>query len=299
MVDLRGRAVLVTGAGRGLGRAYALDAADAGASVMVNDRDRDVAEAVAAEIAAAGGRAEVSDHSVDDPAAVTAMVDAAVAAFGALDGMVINAGLYHEAMPWEEDPQTVARDIGVNVLGGLYCVAAAARAMVPRRRGAIVIASSAGALGSRRIMTYAASKGALTALTASAALDLAEHGVRVNAIAPVALTRMTGNAIGRNIVAAGRSTALLAELDQRRPEAVAPLVSYLLSDDAAGVTGQFVRFDGQLLAVFPQTSLPDLPGLTAAGWTRDEIAAAFAGPLAGLLQRFGVELMAPDAAAHS
>lgn len=299
MVDLRGRSVLVTGAGRGLGRAYALDAAAAGAAVLVNDRDRDMAEDVAGEISAAGGQAEISGHSVDDPDAVSAMVGASLAAFGSLDGIVINAGLYHEAMPWQDDPQTIERDIRVNVLGGLYCLAAATRVMVAQRRGAIVLASSAGMLGSRRIMTYAASKGALTALTASAALDLAEHGIRVNAIAPVAMTRMTSNAVGRSVVSADGSTPLLSSLEQRPPHAVAPLVSYLLSDSAAAVTGQFIRFDGQRLAVFPQPSLAELPGLSSAVWTRDEIAAAFAGPLAGVLQPFGVERMSPDAAARS
>ncbi|MQA03258.1 MAG: SDR family oxidoreductase [Streptosporangiales bacterium] len=283
--------VVVTWAGRGLGRAYALDAARAGAAVVVNDVDGAEAAGVVAEIDRAGGAAVASDHSVADPAAVRSLVALAASAYGRLDGLVVNAGRYHEAAPWDEDVEQVRADVGVNVLGGIYCVAKAARVLAAAGRGSIVIASSAGALGSRRIMTYAATKGALASLTYAAALDLADRGVRVNAIAPVALTRMTQGAFGRRVVPSGAGRALLDGLDERAPERIAPLVTYLLSDAAADVTGQFVRFGGSRLALLPQPSLPDFDGVTADTWTHASIAAAFAGLLA--LQSFGVERQRP------
>lgn len=292
MSELAGKVVVVTGAGRGLGRAYALDAARAGAAVVVNDVDGAAARSVVAETA--GGTAIASAHSVTEPGAVRALLQLAVTSFGRLDGMVVNAGRYHEALPWAEDTEEVRADVDVNVLGGIYCLAEVARVLAAAGRGSIVIASSAGALGSRRIMTYAATKGALASLTYAAALDLADRGVRVNAIAPVALTRMTASAFGRQVVPAGAGSALLDGLEERAPERIAPLVTYLLSDAAAGVTGQLVRFDGNKLALLPQPALADLEAVTADDWTTTSIAAAFAGPLAP--QPFGVERREPAAA---
>lgn len=297
MIDLNGGCVIITGAGRGLGRAYALDAAGAGARVVVNDRDGAEARNVASEIERAGGVAVASPHSVDEPGEARALVDLAVAEFGGLDGLVLNAGVYHEALPWQEDVDRADRAIRVNVLGAIHCLTAASAVMVEAGRGSIVVASSAGLLGSRRIMTYAATKGALASLVFASALDLAEHGVRVNAVAPVAITRMTSGAVGRHLVPAGGGPALLASVEQRAPERVAPLVTYLLSDDARGVTGQLIRFDGTRLAVFSQQSLADLPSLEAESWTTDSVAAAFGGALAGALSPFGVERMPADAAA--
>ncbi|MFC7496987.1 MULTISPECIES: SDR family NAD(P)-dependent oxidoreductase [unclassified Nocardioides] len=297
MVDLNGDRVIITGAGRGLGRAYALAAAGAGGKVVVNDRDVAEARAVAAEIVRAGGVAVASRHAVDQPGEARGLVDLAVAELGGLDGLVLNAGLYHEALPWQEDVDLADRDVRVNVLGAINCLTAASAVMVEAGRGSIVVASSAGLLGSRRIMTYAATKGAVASLAFASALDLAEHGVRVNAIAPVAITRMTRGAVGRRVVPVGAGQALLAGVEQRAPERVAPLVTYLLSDAARGVTGQLIRFDGNRLAVFSQQAVADLPGLSADSWTTDSIAAAFGGPLAGALSPFGVERMPADAAA--
>ena len=300
MTDLSGRVVIVTGAGRGLGRAYALDAARAGATVVVNDADADEAGKVADEISAAGGVAAVSGHSVADPGCVDAMVDEAVSTFGHLNGFVANAGRYHEALPWEEDPSQAVNDVGVNVLGPIYCVRAASRAMRKTAQGSdcsIVLASSGGVRGSRSAMTYCATKGAVASLTFAAALDLAESRIRVNAIAPVAWTRMTRNAIARTFTPAGQGQPILAGIENRAPAGVAPLVTYLLSPESTAMTGQFIQFNSERLAVFNQAAFEsDGFSVTRASWTSEEVATAFAGPLAPHLQRFGAERMAPDAA---
>src|SRR5438067_2428229 len=104
---LKDRAVVVTGAGRGLGEAFAVHLAQAGASVVVNDVDADLAERTAENIRAHGGRAVASGHTVTDPAQAQAIVDLCVREFGAIDGLVNNAGLNYEALPWQEEPGQV------------------------------------------------------------------------------------------------------------------------------------------------------------------------------------------------
>lgn len=286
MSILSGRAVVVTGAGRGLGRAYARHAAGAGASVVVNDVDAAEARSVAAEITAAGGTACASDHDVVD--AADGLVDQCVATYGRLDGLVNNAGLYHEALPWEEDPARMRRVVLVNVLGALQCQAAATRVM--GRGGAIVNASSGGMFGFPQVSTYAATKGALAALTYSSALDLDERGIRVNAISPMAHTRMTANALGRSSTL---DSPPLADIGDKPPSAIAPLVTFLLSDLAKGITGQFLRFDGHRVSIVTTSAFADHPHTTATTWTPESLAAAFNGPLAADLQPYGVTRREP------
>jgi NAD(P)-dependent dehydrogenase (short-subunit alcohol dehydrogenase family) len=293
MSTLTGRAVVVTGAGRGLGRAYALDAAAAGASVVVNDIDQDEAISVTAEIVAMGGVAVASAHDVSVAEDVDAMMATCVVEFGRLDGLVNNAGLYHEALPWEEHPTRMRRAVLVNVLGALQCQAAASAVMRRSGGGAIVNASSGGMFGFPSVSTYAATKGALAALTYSAALDLEAAGIRVNAISPMALTRMTEHALGRDPQLSTEDNTPLAGIEDKPPTAVAPLVTFLLSDLAEGITGQFLRFDGHRISVVTTNAFADHPHVSADHWTPPTIAEAFNGPLAEHLQPYGVERRKP------
>jgi NAD(P)-dependent dehydrogenase (short-subunit alcohol dehydrogenase family) len=288
---LQGRAVVITGAGRGLGRAYALDAAAHGARVVVNDVDSGHAATVVDEIDGAGGVALASGHDISDPDEAQALIDACVERFGRIDGLVNNAGLYHETPLWDEDPARVRRVVEVNVLGTASCTIAAARAM--RDGGAIVNASSGGLYGFPTTATYGMTKGAVAALTFAAALDLEERGIRVNAISPKALTRLTENALGRHTAPLGGDEAPLADIEQRRPERIAPLVTFLLSDLSAGISGQFLRFDGERIAVVPTTGFADHPSAFAAAWDPPAIADAFAGELGPALQPYGVERRLP------
>jgi NAD(P)-dependent dehydrogenase (short-subunit alcohol dehydrogenase family) len=283
---LTGRAVIVTGAGRGLGRAYANHLAASGASVVVNDVDAAEARAVVASITAAGGVAAASDHDVVD--AADGLVDQCLDTYGRVDGLVNNAGLYHEALPWEEDPARMRRTVLVNVLGAMQCLAAASRVM--RAGGAIVNASSGGMFGFPHVSTYAATKGALAALTYSSALDLDERGIRVNAISPMAYTRMTANALGRSSTL---DSPPLADIEDKPPAAIAPLVTFLLSDLAEGITGQFFRFDGHRVSIVTTSAFADHPHVTADAWTPESLAAAFDGSLADDLQPYGVTRRRP------
>src|SRR5262249_15188446 len=138
-----------------------------------------------------GGRAVASGHSVSEPAQAQEIVELCVSEFGSIDGLVNNAGLNYEALPWEEEPDRVAQLVEVHVVGVMYTGIAAVKAMMRQGRGgAIVNVSSGASLGQRKLGVYAASKGAVASLTYSWALDLEEAGIRVNAVCPLAHTRM-------------------------------------------------------------------------------------------------------------
>ncbi len=280
---LEGKAVVITGAGRGLGEAYALHAARAGACVMVNDVDGELAEAVAARIVGQGGRAVASAQSVRDPDQASGVVERCLAEFGRMDGLVNNAALNYQALPWEEDVQATRELIEVNVLGVLYCGIAAARVMRRQRAGSIVNISSGSSLGQRSAGTYSASKGAVASLTYSWALDLAEVGIRVNGVCPVAWTRM---------VERSSPAIQLHVTPQRTPDRVAPLITYLLSDRAEGITGQLVRFTGDQLQIVRQPVFKD-PVLHRDSWETEDIMAAFDGILDHHLEPFGFEKQTP------
>ncbi len=283
MSILDGKSVVITGAGRGLGAAYALHAARAGAFVVVNDVDGDLAEAVAARITGQGGRAVASAQSVRDPDQASGVVERCLAEFGRVDGLVNNAALHHQALPWEEDVRAARELIEVNVLGALYCGIAAAKVMRRQRAGSIVNISSGSSFGSRGAGTYSASKGAVASVTYSWALDLAEVGVRVNGVCPLAWTRMVERS----------STAIqLSVTPQRTPDRVAPLITYLLSDRAEGITGQLVRFTGDQLQIVRQPGFKG-PVLHRDSWATEDVAAAFDDVLDHHLEPFGFEKQTP------
>ena len=239
--QLRGSAVVVTGAGRGLGRAFALACAAEGARVVVNDVDADEAAAVVGEITGGGGEAVVSGHSVADWDAAGDLVDACVKAYGRIDGLVNNAVTYpYYGDPSAEGGDTIRHAIEVNVMGAMFCGVQAMRRMQEQRSGSVVNLTSRAMLGIPGAGTYAATKGALASMTYSWALDMAPHGVRVNALAPAALTR------GHQLAGAAGSYARSNAVE---PERIAPAVVYLLSDDAAGVNGQIIALIGTKLGV--------------------------------------------------
>lgn len=279
---LDGKAVVITGAGRGLGAAFAVHAARAGAGVVVNDIDGEPAEAVAAQIIEQGGRAVASVASVADPDQAGGIVQRCLTEFGRIDGLVNNAAVHHVALPWEEDPGAAGELIEVNVLGVLYCGIAAAQVMRAQRAGSIVNISSGASFGQRALGAYAASKGAVASLTYSWALDLAEVDVRVNGVCPLAWTRM----VEHHQAAQERVTR------QRTPDRVAPLITYLLSDRAEGITGQLLRFTGDQLHIVRQPAIKD-PVLQRADWTTDDVAAAFDTVLDGHLEPFGLDKQPP------
>lgn len=276
---LEGRGVIVTGAGRGIGRAVALQVAAAGAAVLVNDVEPQVAEDVAGEVRAAGGRALALAGSVVEWAFAQRMVDTALQVFGRLDGLVNNAALHHEAAPWDETEARVRRLVEVNVLGPIACGTAAMKHFVAQRAGAIVNVSSAAHLGVIGHASYGATKGAVASLSYGWALEAAPHGVRVNAVAPLARTRMT------DALTAYRTPTGAPGMAE--PEALAPLFVYLLSDAARAVNGQMLRFNGLALSVMRHPGVVPM-SQTREAWDLSALQAAFDGPLADELQPLGL-----------
>ncbi|GAB2866091.1 SDR family NAD(P)-dependent oxidoreductase [Lentzea nigeriaca] len=279
---LDGKAVVITGAGRGLGEAYAMHAALAGASVVVNDNDGDLAERVAEHIRGYGGRAVASSHTVADPSEAAKIVELCVDEFGRVDGLVNNAGLNYETAPWEDDPETIKHVVEVNVLGVIYVGIAAMRAMRTTGGGSIINISSGASFGQRKLATYSATKGAVASLSYSWALDLEAEGIRVNAVCPVAHTRMVWKS----------ERSLRAIPADRTPGKVAPLVLFLLSDRAEGITGQVIRCNGRQLHIVGQPYFKQ-PILESDNWDTASVERAFTGVLQAHLEPYGLEKRMP------
>jgi NAD(P)-dependent dehydrogenase (short-subunit alcohol dehydrogenase family) len=246
--SFEGRVAVVTGAGRGIGRAHALLLAERGARVVVNDlggsmegvgTDAEPASTVASEIVAAGGAAVADDHDVATPAGAQALVEGAVEQFGRLDILINNAGIIRWAGLPEADADNLARHLAVHVAGSFNTTRAAWPHMVEQGYGRIVMTTSAGVFGLPTNLSYATAKGAVIGLTRSLTTAGAAHDILVNLIAPAAVTRMAGQT---------PDEAADKPAPQMSPELVAPMAAFLAHEDcpvsgeiyAAGA-GRFAR----------------------------------------------------------
>ncbi|KUH69539.1 short-chain dehydrogenase [Mycolicibacterium novocastrense] len=234
MIDFTDQVAVVTGAGRGLGRVYALELARRGASVVVNDlggtmhgagKDTAVADQVVDEITASGGTAIASYDSVDSPAGGAAIVRTAVDAFGRLDAVISNAGIFNSIAFDELTPDDWRRMLSVHLDGAFYLSQPAYRAMKAQGYGRLVfVASSAGMFGQHLEAHYAAAKAGIVGLTNVIALEGEPHGIRANTVLPFGISRMVTETLGDP--KALEDNGFFAAI---RPELVAPLVVYLAS----------------------------------------------------------------------
>ena len=245
---LAGKTAIVTGSGSGFGEGIARTMAREGAAVVVNDVNEDGGNRVAQAIADAGGRATFVAADVTRAHDVQAMVDQAVEAFGGLDILVNNAGVSHKRKPMlDVTEDELDRILAVNVKGLFHTANAAIPAMRTRGGGAIINIASTGAVRPRPGLTwYNATKGAVTTLTKSMAVELADDKIRVNAVNPVAgdtplLATFLGEDTPENREAF-RQTVPLGRLST--PEDVANAVLFLASDEAALITGVCLEVDG-------------------------------------------------------
>jgi 3-oxoacyl-[acyl-carrier protein] reductase len=246
---LENKTAIVTGAGSGFGEGIAGTLAREGAAVIVCDVNADGGNRVAGEITAAGGRALFDAADVTRADAVQAMVDRAVAEFGGLDILVNNAGVSHHRKPMLDVTEAeLDRILAVNVKGLFHTANAAIPAMrASEKGGAIINIASTGAVRPRPGLTwYNATKGAVTTLTRSMAIELADDKIRVNAVNPVAgdtplLATFMGEDTPENREAF-RQSVPLGRLST--PEDVANAVLYLASDEAALLTGVCLEVDG-------------------------------------------------------
>jgi NAD(P)-dependent dehydrogenase (short-subunit alcohol dehydrogenase family) len=233
-IDFNGQAAVVTGAGRGLGRLYALELARRGAAVVVNDlggsmhgagADPGVADRVVDEIERTGGVAVASHDSVATPEGGDAIVRTAIEHFGRLDAVVSNAGIF-DSVPFDElSPARWRRMLGVHLDGGFHLCQPAFRAMKAQGQGRfVIIASSAGMFGQPLEAHYAAAKAGLVGLTNVLAIEGAPHGILANSVLPFGTSRMVTETIPDKDYLA-RSGFLNAI----RPELVVPIVVFLAS----------------------------------------------------------------------
>lgn len=242
MIGFEGQVVIVTGAGRGLGRLYALELARRGASVVVNDlgttmqglgSDASVADAVVAEIEQRGGVAVGSHGSVATPETAAEVVRTAVDEFGRLDAVVSNAGIFDTAAFDDLTVEGWRRMLGSHLDGGFYLSQAAYRVMKPQGYGRFVfITSSAGIFGQPNSAHYAAAKAGLFGLANVVAIEGAEHGILANCVLPFGSSRMVTETIGETDGVSTDGTSFLGAID---PGLVVPIVVFLASR-ACGVS---------------------------------------------------------------
>jgi NAD(P)-dependent dehydrogenase (short-subunit alcohol dehydrogenase family) len=268
----------VTGAGRGLGRAYADALAAANAAVVVNDVDAEAAAGVVKKIVEAGGRAVEAVGPVGTAEVADQLVDKAVTEFGRLDTMVTNAGILRDRVLWKMTDEEFDAVINVHLRGTFTCARAAAIRMREQGDGGrlILISSPAGQRGNFGQTNYAAAKAGIVAMARTWAMELAKANITVNAVVPVAATEMTKTipAFGPAIEEAERDGTPLPDWLRKGEglgtvEDVAPLIVFLASGASAGVTGQAIGIGGDKLSLWAhptekQTAYSD-GGWTAAG----------------------------------
>jgi NAD(P)-dependent dehydrogenase (short-subunit alcohol dehydrogenase family) len=247
---LDGRVAIVTGAGRGLGRAHALALASHGASVVVNDlgaglrgeeTDESPADAVVNEIRSGGGAALADRASVSDWAACGTLIERTLAEFGRLDIVVNNAGITRDRMLTSSTEQDFDATFAVHVKGSYAlshhacCYWREESKRGERVSGRIVnTTSGSGMFGNVGQSAYGSAKAALIGLTITTAMEMRRYGVTANAISPIALTRMTENLMA----------AAPGGFDPRDPANASGVVAYLASEESGWLTGQVLRIDG-------------------------------------------------------
>jgi len=282
-MDLSGKSALVTGAGRGLGLAYATALARAGASVVVNDADERAAKEAVEQIIADGGTAVAEPAAVGSTEVAERLVQRAVAEFGRLDILVTNAGILRDKVLWKMTDDDFDSVIDVHLRGTFTCARAAVRHLRECGEGGrvILIGSPAGQRGNFGQTNYAAAKAGIVGMARTWSMECARAGITVNTVIPVAATAMTATipAFAPYVDALEqRGESLPAWLRQGEgfgtPEDVAGLVVFLASDAAADVTGQAIGIGGDRLSLWSHPHEAAV-AVRDGGWSAEAIATAW------------------------
>jgi 3-oxoacyl-[acyl-carrier protein] reductase len=256
-MELERQVAIVTGGGRGIGRATALELARQGAAVVVAELDRAAAERTAGEVQALGRRALAVATDVTSRKDLGAMAEQARAELGRIDILVNNAGIYRAAATLDVTEEHWDAIMDINAKAVFFATRAVLPTMIAQKRGAIVsLASMAGKIGSRTNLPYNASKAAVISMTKSLALAHAADGIRVNCVCPgfvetdmwTTVAREQSALLGQTpeqFTAQRRSQVPLGRME--RPEDVAHVVAFLVSPRAEYMTGQAISIDGGLV----------------------------------------------------
>lgn len=285
---LSGKVAIVTGAGRGIGRAEALLFAKEGAKVVVNDpgvnpdgtgHDNGPAAQVVAEVKAAGGEAVANFDTVATMEGGENIVKTALDAFGRLDILVNNAGILRDRMVFNMTEEEWDAVIAVHLKGHFTTTRFATQVMRQQRSGRIINTSSESGLGNMGQANYSAAKEGIVGLTRTVARDMGKYGVTCNAIRPRAGTRLVLSPemmeAAERAKAAGISGPQLDGMAELTPEQVAPLVVYLSTDDAAGVNGYDFLVGGGYISLMSQPEEIRTIWTSEGTWSVDEIARKF------------------------
>ncbi|NWL81015.1 3-hydroxyacyl-CoA dehydrogenase [Pseudomonas taiwanensis] len=267
------KVVVITGAGSGIGREFALAFAAQGARVVVNDLGRteaggSAAEAVVAEIRAAGGEAAASVDSVAEWDSAQHIVQTALDNFGRVDCVINNAGIVRDRFFFNMSLEEWQAVINVHLNGSFYVARAAAPHFKAQASGAYVhMTSTSGLIGNPGQANYSAAKLGLVGLSKTIALDMARYNVRSNCIAPFAWTAMTASVPTDTPDAAAR----MEKLKTMEPRKIAPLAVYLASDAGAGVSGQIFGVRANEIYLYSQSRVIRSVHRSD-GWTPESIA---------------------------
>jgi NAD(P)-dependent dehydrogenase (short-subunit alcohol dehydrogenase family) len=270
---LSGKVVVVTGAGGGVGRGIALEAAREGARVVVNDLggsvtgdgvDATPAQKVVAEIHAQGGEAVVSGHDVADWQGAQLIIQTALEAFGRVDGVVNNAGILRDAIFHKISEKDFDDVLRVHLKGSFNVARAAAEHFKAQGGGAFVhMTSTSGLIGNFGQSNYCAAKMGIVGLSKAIALDMARFGVRSNCIAPFAFTRMVGSIPTDT----PEQQARMKVIERLKAEKIAPFTVALLADEAKDVTGQIFGVRNNEIYLFSQPRPFRTAHTGEPGWT--------------------------------
>ncbi len=256
-MELEGQAAIVTGAGRGIGRAIALELASMGADVVVAEMNAENGERVAAEVRDLGRRAIALRTDVTSRADLDAMVRQTMDELGRIDVLVNNAGIYRAAPPLEIDDEHWDSVMDINAKAVFFASQAVLPHMVAAQRGAIVsLASMAGKLGTTSSLVYAASKSAVISITRSLALSFAADGIRANCVCPGFVQTDMWTQVEQGVASVLGTTP--EEINRQRltqiplgrweqPEDVARVVGFLASEKSAYITGEAINVSGGLV----------------------------------------------------
>ncbi len=245
-MELKNRTAIVTGAAQGIGKAIALRLARAGANVVVSDVNLEAAEATAQEIEGLGVRSLAVKCNVADAGEVAELVKKTTETFPTLDILVNNAGVTRDNLMMRMEEKDWDLVLDVNLKGAFLTTKAVSRAMMKQRYGRIVnISSVVGLMGNAGQTNYAASKGGLISLTKSVAKELASRHITCNAVAPGFIQSAMTDRLSEEVKQAYFKAIPLSRFGTA--EDVAHLVCFLVSDQAAYITGQVIQVDGGLV----------------------------------------------------